>query len=507
MKTNDSESNVAPNGDDRQAEISLPPGFAGVIAQYIHDAAPRPNYEAAIAGTLGLLAGINGGAYTVSNPPTGLNLMLALVMKSAIGKESMNQATWLHRETCRQMHKLIPDSGLNGPTESEKFITTSRSASEPALIGTLGSNPCHAQFLGEIGLLVEQLCAAGPQSPFHGLKKLLLELSDKSGPQQQVGGITYSDQSKNKAPINGPAFSLVGNTTPDSFYGAVTSDSTEGGFMSRWTVIERHSHIRPPRNRDAVTEPSRDLVGGLALMMRYAVEARGSRPAIEPAMDALELLNDFDEECDVAINATLNDAERSLHNRAYLKVQRIAGLLAIADYFGQLWRKRCERDPAPGWEIPMPTWEIGYGHVEWALYLERRGIQAITTRMAGGDMGTGDDARQKKLVSIIVRYILSPPAKYKTLHESCFIPDQYLQNNTQNVACFVKHKSGSANKGLKETINQLVDAGHLHHANDGHMQKKGMMKLGKCYLVMNLPGTETWMHEKKRDDVLKFFWR
>jgi len=66
------ETNIAATSGDSQAEIALPPGFAGAIAQYIHDAAPRPNYEAAIAGMLGLLAGINGGAYTVSNPPTGL---------------------------------------------------------------------------------------------------------------------------------------------------------------------------------------------------------------------------------------------------------------------------------------------------------------------------------------------------------------------------------------------------------------------------------------------------
>src|SRR5690349_9941070 len=100
------DSNNATSDYARQATANhrlFPHGFAGRICEYLYNAAPRPTEEAAIAGTLGLLAGVNGGSYSVSNPPTGLNLYVALVMKSAIGKESMSRAVWLNEHACSQM--------------------------------------------------------------------------------------------------------------------------------------------------------------------------------------------------------------------------------------------------------------------------------------------------------------------------------------------------------------------------------------------------------------------
>ena len=58
---------------------SVPPGLVGEIAQFIYAQAPRPVAEIALAGALGLMAGIVGRAYNISG--TGLNqyvLLLAL---------------------------------------------------------------------------------------------------------------------------------------------------------------------------------------------------------------------------------------------------------------------------------------------------------------------------------------------------------------------------------------------------------------------------------------------
>lgn len=68
--------------------LRCPPGWAGVIAQYIYDQAPRPQAEAAIVASLGLLAGICGRQWSISN--TGLNIYLVLVARSATGKEAIH---------------------------------------------------------------------------------------------------------------------------------------------------------------------------------------------------------------------------------------------------------------------------------------------------------------------------------------------------------------------------------------------------------------------------------
>lgn len=54
-----------------KGSIPLPPGLVGMIAQFIHDQAPRPVMDIALVGALGLMAGICGRAYNVSG--TGLN--------------------------------------------------------------------------------------------------------------------------------------------------------------------------------------------------------------------------------------------------------------------------------------------------------------------------------------------------------------------------------------------------------------------------------------------------
>jgi hypothetical protein len=77
-----SEADVKPN-----SPYSIPPGLLGEIARFIHDAAPRPVPEIALAASIGLMAGICGRAYNISN--TGLNQYVLLLAPTGTGKEAM----------------------------------------------------------------------------------------------------------------------------------------------------------------------------------------------------------------------------------------------------------------------------------------------------------------------------------------------------------------------------------------------------------------------------------
>jgi hypothetical protein len=463
----------------------IPHGFAGFICDYLYNAAPRPNEEAAIAGMLGLLAGINGGSYTISSPPTGLNLYVALVMKSAIGKESMSHALWLHRHVCEQMSTEFPQSGT-AAIFAQPLVNSDKKASGPAIVRSLGAAPSQAQFFGEIGVYIEQLCAALPGSPLYSLKELLLDLYDKSGPHQQIGGIEYSKKEDDKAAVSGPAYSMVGSSTPATFYGAVNGDASEGGFLSRWTVVPRQSRERPPPNAAPVLAPHPDLLGALALMTWYAVKNRANRPAIPLREDAEELLEEFNADCDASINATDDDAERAIWNRAYLKVYRVAGLIALANFFGELWWwSRC-RSMDPNLERPAPTPQIIDKDVEWAIALELQGINEMTTRLRGGDLGTDDEARKNKVLDILEKYIAKPPERWAAMAAVGFVPDQHLQNMTCKAPGFAKHKMG-ANQALKFTLRALIDAGLLMEATTEQVLAKLNKKCGKCYLITGLP--------------------
>lgn len=66
---------------------SVPPGLVGEIAQFIYAQAPRPVPEIALAGALGMVAGIAGRAYNVSG--TGLNQYTLLLAPTGTGKEAI----------------------------------------------------------------------------------------------------------------------------------------------------------------------------------------------------------------------------------------------------------------------------------------------------------------------------------------------------------------------------------------------------------------------------------
>lgn len=460
------------NGNTTSDELAWPPGFAGDIARYLYHAAPRPNREAAIAGTLGLLAGICGRGYTVSAPPTGLNAYVALVMWSAIGKEAIHRISYLHKCAYDLIAYTLDDVERQ---MARGMVHPSKAASEPGLKRQLSKTPGFVNTLSELGRQIEEMAKANTLSPHYQLKSMMLELFDKSGPHSVIGGINYSDATQNIDPISGPAYSVLGETTPETFYESLTSQSAADGFLSRWTVIERKSKLRPPANDNVVTTPSRELLIPLANMIRAAVKLSGYNhwQAVPCGIAADVMLKHFRSECDDEINKTEDHLQRAIWNRSHLKVYRTAGLFAVADYFG-------------GYECEI---EIAAEHVEWAIDLERQNVAAIATRMASGDVGNDDEARKSKVLAIIEKHIREPSEKWKVLAHAGLIADQHLQNATCKVAAFAGHKLG-ANKSLKETIRALIDAGMLREATKQEVLQKVDRTCGKCYWMTAHPAWE-----------------
>jgi hypothetical protein len=119
--------------------VVVPPGLLGEIAQFIYAAAPRPVPEIALAAAIGLMAGICGRAYNVSN--TGLNQYILLLAKTGMGKEGMAAG----------IDKLIHAVKQQVPPIDE-FIGPSHIASGQALVKYVHKkSQCFVSILGEFG--------------------------------------------------------------------------------------------------------------------------------------------------------------------------------------------------------------------------------------------------------------------------------------------------------------------------------------------------------------------
>lgn len=445
---------------DVDGALPPPPGVVGALAQFIFDQAPRPVPEVAIVGALGLMAGIAGRSWYI--PGSGLNLYVVLVGRSAIGKEAMHGG----------IAKIIAAAAAQCPVAGN-FVDYSDFVSGPALLKTCLTNPCFVNIAGEIGHKFVAM-ATNNDPGMRSLRKVMTTLYSKSGPDDIAGGMTYSNQENNVASAKGVAFSLIGETTPNTFYESITDAMMRDGFMSRFCVIE-YSGDRPAKNAVSVLIPPAALVDHIARIITHANAAIATDKFQEVAFsgEARICLDSFEEECDVAIRAAGDDEnQRQLWNRAHLKALRVAALLAVGDHYLN----------------PVVT----LAQAEWAVLLMRHGIAAFDRRIRQGEVGVGSDGgREQRVLELCREFVLLPTEKLPSylkhgsaLQQVGIVPRKYLQQRTQRLAAFERHKLGHT-AALNMAIKTASTNGNLEEVKKETLAQQFGFR-GQAYRVLCL---------------------
>jgi hypothetical protein len=449
---------TAPAAPSSATELPWPPGFVGYLAQYIYENAPRPVREVAIVAALGLAAGICGKAYCV--PQSGLNLYIVLIARSGVGKEAMHSGI---AAIVQALSEVSP--------EVSKFVDFTEYASGPALSKAVTLNPCFVNVSGEWGRRLKRLAQEdGRDGPMQQLRTVMTNLYQKSGPQSIVGGIGYSNKENNVASVSGAAYSMIGETTPGTFYEALTENMMEDGFLSRFTIVE-YPGERPELNPKRAEAPGKMLVDHLAGVVGHADELIRNNKFIEVqrTREAYELLHSFNLECDNNIFGVDDESKRQMYNRAHLKALRISGLMASVDN---------HMNPV-----------IVREHAEWAIDLVRRDIAIMRKRMVEGDVGVGDGSRERKVMALLKKYLQMQTVaiSYKIppqMHKDGVIPRSYIQLNVQKVSSFTNHRGG-ANVALDATIRAMMDNGYLQEVPKDKLTKDYGFA-GRCFRILNI---------------------
>jgi hypothetical protein len=418
--------------------LSPPPGFVGALAQFIYQQAPRPVPEVAIVGALGLMAGIAGKVWYKPSPDTGLNLYIVLVARSAIGKEAMLSG----------VAKLVASAAERCPFAGN-FVDFSDFVSGPALVKSCLAWPSIVNVAGEIGHKFLAM-SENKDGSMRSLRKQMTTLYSKSGPEDVAGGMIYSNQENNVASLKGVAYSIVGETTPGTFYQSITDEMMSDGFMSRFCVIE-YTGDRPAKNRFPIQRPPQAVAEQLASIITHAYQAISTNQSQPVSFSGAsqDLLDAFCDECDAAIVAAGDDeGQRQLWSRAELKALRVAALLAVGDNYLN----------------PM----VSAAQAEWAIALVRHGIAAFQSRIRLGEVGVGTDGgREQKMLDLCREFLLLPADKLPNylkdgagLQRDGIVPRKYLQQRTQRLAAFERHKPGHT-AALNMAISTAVTNGNL----------------------------------------------
>jgi hypothetical protein len=229
----------------------------------------------------------------------------------------------------------------------------------------------------------------------------------------------------------------------------------------------------PNHDRDA-TLPQ-DCIKIWRNLVEYAVKYQEPFTSLEallvrPDETAAYQLKNFEEMCILRLNATEVESERQVWSRAYIKALKVASLLAVAD------------------DYLCPT--ISEDHAQWAINLISRDVEVFKSRLQSGDVGLGDDTRQRKIASIISKYIeaRSIPASYNVpiqMHKDGLIPRKYIQMRTGSLAAFTDHKAGHI-AALDQALRSFCANGWLIEVkHDKVVEMYGFH--GKTFRVIDLP--------------------
>lgn len=450
--------------------LAAVPGLVGEIAYYLYTISPRPVPEIALASAMGLMAGICGRGWNVSG--TGLNQYLMLLAGTGRGKESV------HSGISRLM-SAVADIGPNGghvPAAME-FIGPGDIASGQALVKYLGNtSKSFVTVQGEFDAALKSFTDKHASSAQVKLRQILLSAYSRSGKGMTYQPTIYSEKEKNVAAIQAPAFSLLGEGTPDRFFSLLDQSLVADGLLPRFTVIF-YEGDRVALNRASNHPPPLDLVKKLAALCSQSLMLNQSNVVTDVQSDqqATALLDTFGTHIDGVINAAHNATIEELWNRAHLKALKLAATVAVG----------------VNWLNPVIDGYIAQYAIDIVTYDTRR----LVAKFLAGDVGDSELRQQNDMRRVIKRYFETFPAdaaKWSStplMLSAGVIPKRMLQQRLANMGSFKGDRMGATN-ALNRTIVALTEAGIMTRLGPQDTEKYALRSA--VLFVLSDPG---WLSE------------
>lgn len=431
-------------GKTFKSSIPLPEGLMGELAKFIYQAAPRPVPEIALAGAIGLMAGICGRAYNISG--TGLNQYIMVLAKTGRGKEA----------AAIGIDKLMNAIRMQVPT-STRFRGPAIINSGQALVKHLSKvSNCFISVLGEFGLTIERISNKSANSSDKMLYQMLLDLYNKSGHGQTLQASIYAKKEDNVDITDSPALSILGESTHKLFYDSLHEEMIAAGLLPRFLIIEYNGERVDLNEEHDKAQPPFALIEKLVTVVANAEMIMHAKRVINVkiAEDAHQMLRSFDRYATDKINSNSGDTVEELWNRAHMKALRLSALVAV------------------GVNPFDPT--ITVTHAQWAIDLVQSDIRTLSTKFEAGEVGGNSlELKQSQMLTRVMRDYVSGEwgvmkAKYGLNKPQMFddkvVPYAYLSRRLVSQSPFKNDKMGATN-AINRTIKTLIDGDKIREVN------------------------------------------
>lgn len=357
--------------------IANPPGILGEVARWITATAPKRQPELAVAAAIALCSVIMGRTYR-SQYGNYTSLFVIMVAKSTEGKE--------HPQAC--VEKILSQADLTS------LIGGSGYTSAGGVYSALLKSPCHLVTIDEIGKLLKSSRANGNAHSEAAIDKLVEAFG-------RTGGVlrppTYSTMTVKESAkptervVHQPAITMLGATTPGTFYANLSSDLVKDGFLGRCIVVESHqprqltSFVNQIDPHFKIIEWCQKVHASGAVPGNLAGVAMAEMPAslieLNFSDSCLGLMRRFEEELNDAKNSAESDGMDVLLGRTLEKAMRLAMICCKA-------------------ESPDNK-EIRPEHLEWAIAYVRHYDLAMVHSVRSNRSENEVDGQMNKVLEII----------------------------------------------------------------------------------------------------------
>lgn len=318
---NDADADALPESDATLADFTHPGGLIEEIVDWIVLSAQRPSRELALSAVIPFVGALIGRRYETS---TGLrsNVYTVALAGSGFGKD--------HART--QLKRLASAAGL------DRFMGPNRFMSASALRATVMKNPSVVAQIDEFGGFMRQVNDRTANIHSQLIRTDVMDMFSAAGTYFE--GSAYASVPAEK--IYNPNLCIYGTSTPDDFWGTLTTLNTSDGLLARFILFDvtppRPSRRTPPCRPDEIPAGLIDRVRALALSGRNHGNLSGAtttgatsvRAALVP-FDA-EATATFDALSDRidAEEATTDSRARAFTNRAVEHAKKLGLILAVA---------------------------------------------------------------------------------------------------------------------------------------------------------------------------------
>ncbi|MBB5273966.1 hypothetical protein HNR26_000004 [Rhizobium rosettiformans] len=222
-------------------------GLIGDVAEWILDTSRRRTPEFAVMAALAFLSAFYGRR-VIGPTSLGVNLYLAGIAGPGFGKEAP-QARILQLFEDAKLPFLI------GPGE-----VTSASAIEKEL----RKKPTMLMLWDEFGEVMQSVNAGGSGNWTATIRKLMLEVFSKATSVWR--GKEHASKETTAEPVYAPSLSIMGMSTPTTFYGGLSEANLTDGFIARLIFVS-------PKDRPKRSNPADDGLSTPASLLKAVADA------------------------------------------------------------------------------------------------------------------------------------------------------------------------------------------------------------------------------------------